>query len=341
MLRSFRGSRESILTTALNLMYQNPHFGDFKSSSEPMYLRASSVEPAFAAALVCFVGTPSVGELRNLMAALEQRLTPAPDADAAHPTLKAELWWVEGVHETIQGIELPSPRILDEAWANQLFFIGTEPYFADAVESRREDRSWGKLVARKFEAARGSAGDPRLIDRVSFAGAAFIARGANFEYQSAGIDDADVLAQAVNATWVMDLHLLRYSNDPQLRLEPPLSQGSTIDTEVQKRPMSWMEPVMLAVPASTPAEERARRWIEANRAAAHKLGLNGIRSVVFDSGPGAVRGALFGEQVADVERVPFAALESLEIRHLESYPGHWLYAVIMQTRAPVLDASRP
>ncbi len=117
-MRSYRGSREALMNAASWLIGDNAHLGEVPDASRPKFLRPEGAEPGFAASTVTYCNQLSIAELLRRLRAVEERLRPSPDPDSAHPTLKFELWWVEGLHGTFGALELPSPLILDEVWAN-------------------------------------------------------------------------------------------------------------------------------------------------------------------------------------------------------------------------------
>ena len=103
-----------LLYAADELMKTNPRLGEVTGGGGPYFMKAEGSEPAFVTTATPFRGTASVAEIQGILRAVQERLSPPGGGDPAHPTLKLELWWVEGVHEKTPELELPSPLILDE-----------------------------------------------------------------------------------------------------------------------------------------------------------------------------------------------------------------------------------
>jgi hypothetical protein len=284
------------------------------------------VEPGFAASVTTYCNQLSIAELLRRLRAVEERLRPSPDPDPAHPTLKFELWWVEGLHGTFEGIELPSPLILDETWANHLFAVGAETAAIRAIDKGRESKLWGKCVAFKFDRTM-EANAQRVL--YSYGYQLVTEESAALEdgvlrYDAWGWDEADLLADAARMAFVMDMHRDQYLRDPELRKELIGMQVQLAEGLLDKRAVSWVQAVAVDIPRGSSLAERCRHWIDATRRAAREGRVAVSRVVVFDMTPTHVTGALFGERVMEEQLIPYTALEpALGTRALELEPRVW------------------
>jgi hypothetical protein len=348
-MRSYRGSREALMNAAIWLIGDNAHLGEVSDASDPAFLRPEGAEPAFAARARTYCNQLSIAELLRRLRAVEERLRPSPDPDPAHPTLKFELWWVEGVHGTFEGLELPSPLILDETWANHLFAVGAETAAIQAMEEGRESKLWAKRVALKFESTM-EAHAQRVLFNLAYQdmdeGTAAEDGGA-LRYEAWGWDEADLLADAARLAFVMDVHRDQYARDAKLREELIGMQGVLAETLLDKRAVSWVQAFSVDLPKGSSLSERCRRWIDSARSAARAARVAVSRVVVFDMTPTHVSGALLGERKPEDQLIAYAPLEpELSTRPLELEPRVWRegdppsrgFGATLRTRLPILPS---
>jgi hypothetical protein len=341
-LRSYRGGRETLMDAAIAMMRGNPRFGETAGAADAMYLAATEDEPAHAVCAMTFKNSSaSIAELLGMMQAITERLTPVPDRDPAHPTLKLELWWVEGVHEEGMGIELPNPLILKERWANALFAVGSEPYAVYAIEAGRESRVWGARVGLMFERSDGL--DPRILLEGALTGFETKEEQGRFIYEIVGRDEGDIFANSATVAFSVDVHLQRYLNEAEFRADEVERQGRLATDVVEERSLSWVEPVSIELPKGSTLAERCASWLTACRRAAQHAHLAVHRVVVFDLGAGHVRGALLGERVPEAKLVPFAEFEGAMQAEKgpddpDVQPGFWAE---LRVRVPELPPGPP
>lgn len=297
------------MTAAAQMMSANPRFGKGEGGSDSVYLRAKGKDPAHAVSAITFGSTASVAELLRMMAAVTERLTPRPDPDPAHPTLKLELWWVQNVHGSDNGLELPNPLILDQWWANDLFATAASDLAVSAGEEGKESRLWVGRVARMFEGNRGKGIDPIVARQGDMELLEVSLEGDRLTYSTQARSDLGLLTQAARIPFVADIVTHKLESDFDFAQWFGVSGGAEAEGVLNERQLSWVEPVQLDFPQGTALTEKIRLWIATCREAAANAHL-AVRSVViFDASPTHVHGALLGEKKPSSELLPYVQME--------------------------------
>jgi hypothetical protein len=244
-----------------------------------------------------------------MMEATVERLTPVHDRDPAHPTLKLELWWVQNVHGTAHGIELPNPIILNERWANDLLAAAASTYAVLEAQKGRESRLWVGRVARQFEGNQDKPLDPHIRMKDDREKMTVSRDGERVLFNASTRDDLGLLAQAARTTFVADIYAHKLREDPAFAKLAPADQGSAAESLLDGRQLTWVEPIELQVDEGADVAEKMRLWIATCRAAASKARLAVRRVVIFDANATTLRGALLGEQKDAAELLPYLRLE--------------------------------
>jgi 7,8-dihydro-6-hydroxymethylpterin-pyrophosphokinase len=325
--RSWKGSRMSLVNAADELLSASPVIQPLKAAASASgWVQADEGPDEFVGTAFAYKSALPPEQLAGLLHAVEERL-----ADPREPrkgrSLRLDLLWMAGAKVRTAELTLPSPSLQSRRWAISALMQAGENAIVESLDAGDEDKG----TARRFaDAYKKLPGEPRWEGGVGDLGIPSIHRSPEAAVLSNdAVDFADLLAVGADTMAMAEIDWLWRAPD-----KPLVEREDEIDpayNALRKVVPEDVVPVEVKVVPEMSEADRMTAFIAGVRATltAHRAPLS--RTVVFEVGPTAIRGALLIGKPAATPPVFNLDLLHCTITHKET---RWLNSmkVVLETR---------